>query len=354
MPQLECNIAVNWGEWFPWCFALSAHWFVQGHQHTTHSLVYLSPPHHAGAAGRFAAKMGGRSYVCHDESASVVVRSVDTCRCTYPPNEKSNRRWCCGDVDHLDLSKWAFEKLAELRWGVIKLEYRAVPCDHQPEKQAWIDNPSEGNPKNPPSDAKRRTRDWPELRSKNIVPKVIFNDGWIQNGFKDVSWSAWMQPLEQTKQSGMLGGPGMCASVNYGGALALKAWNGIFKQTVALEFWTYVGDTGYHGDRADIPDIQVSISGDKGGCNPVRVMSLKPIMFQHTCLTFGCKEEWWGYRAYLPAFAGSPPDTILNDPQWFNGCGGNEVWELNTVEFRHLPWRLGYTPYFCLDRVHLV
>ncbi|KAF5842724.1 RlpA-like double-psi beta-barrel-protein domain-containing protein-containing protein [Dunaliella salina] len=77
-----------------------------------------------------------RSYSCHDESASVIVRNVDTCKCHYPPNEPSNKRWCCGDMDHLDLSRWAFEKLAELRWGVIKLEYRAVPCDYQPEKRA--------------------------------------------------------------------------------------------------------------------------------------------------------------------------------------------------------------------------
>eukprot|EP00983_Pelagomonas_calceolata_P119663 1160628-Pelagomonas_calceolata.AAC.3 len=176
--------------------------------------------------------------------------------------------------------------------------------------QAWIQNPSEGIPKNPPygracsivlaccsatsfcaflhasavvvkslhkqliaihqdtiyrilTDAKRRTRDWPELRSKDIVPRVIFNDGWIQNGFKDVSWSAWMQPLDQTKQKGMLGGPGMCASVQGGGAFALKAWNGIFQNTVALEFWTYVGEIGDYGEWANIPDIEVSISGDK-------------------------------------------------------------------------------------------
>lgn len=63
---------------------------------------------------------------------------------------------------------------------------------------------------------KRRTRDWPEWRSKEIVPRIIFNDGWIQNDFKDASWNAWMQPLSDTKQKGMLGGPGMCATVQKG------------------------------------------------------------------------------------------------------------------------------------------
>jgi len=26
-----------------------------------------------------------------------------------------------GDIDHFDLSVWAFEKLADLKWGVIAL-----------------------------------------------------------------------------------------------------------------------------------------------------------------------------------------------------------------------------------------
>lgn len=42
---------------------------------------------------------------------------------------------------------------------------------------------------------------------------MIFADGWLENDFKDVSWNAWMQPLKDTKQKGMLGGPGMCATV---------------------------------------------------------------------------------------------------------------------------------------------
>ena len=43
----------------------------------------------------------------------------------------------------------------------------------------------------------------------------------------------------------------------------------------------------------------------------------------------------WAYRAYLPAFEeGSPVDTVLNDPKWFKGCGGNSVRDLDTVEFR--------------------
>lgn len=35
----------------------------------------------------------------------------------HPPR----RRWCCGDMDHFDISVWAFEKLADVKWGVIAL-----------------------------------------------------------------------------------------------------------------------------------------------------------------------------------------------------------------------------------------
>lgn len=36
-------------------------------------------------------------------------------------NYYSNKRWCCGDMDHFDISVWAFERLASTKWGVIAL-----------------------------------------------------------------------------------------------------------------------------------------------------------------------------------------------------------------------------------------
>jgi hypothetical protein len=51
-----------------------------------------------------------RSSVCWDESASVVVMVTDTCPCHYPNNYHSNKRWCCGDMYHLDLS------ICEYQW----------------------------------------------------------------------------------------------------------------------------------------------------------------------------------------------------------------------------------------------
>lgn len=83
-----------------------------------------------------------RNSVCHDGAASVVVRTVDTCQCSYGNNYYSNKRWCCGDMDHLDLSVHTFEKLADKKWGVIGIKYRPVSCDHQPHR-------SPGRPSNP-------------------------------------------------------------------------------------------------------------------------------------------------------------------------------------------------------------
>lgn len=47
------------------------------------------------------------------------VKITDTCPCNYPGNAASNKRWCCGDFPHLDLSQWALDKIADDtdRWG---------------------------------------------------------------------------------------------------------------------------------------------------------------------------------------------------------------------------------------------
>jgi hypothetical protein len=80
----------------------------------------------ARSPGGFAARCGS---ACGAASASVSVRVTDSCPCAYPPNEASNRRWCCGDVPHFDLSAWAFDKLASSRAaGVLGVRFRRVPC----------------------------------------------------------------------------------------------------------------------------------------------------------------------------------------------------------------------------------
>jgi hypothetical protein len=51
-----------------------------------------------------------RDGICKD--GSVVIKVTDTCPCNYPNNWYSNKRWCCGDMPHFDLSVWAFERVS--------------------------------------------------------------------------------------------------------------------------------------------------------------------------------------------------------------------------------------------------
>jgi hypothetical protein len=46
----------------------------------------------------------------------------------YPSNAFSNKRWCCNDMPHLDLSQYAFQKIADVNQGVAGIKYRPVAC----------------------------------------------------------------------------------------------------------------------------------------------------------------------------------------------------------------------------------
>ncbi|PNH03761.1 hypothetical protein TSOC_010142 [Tetrabaena socialis] len=46
----------------------------------------------------------------------------------YPSNAYSNRRWCCGDMQHFDLSLHAFQKIADTGLGVVGIQFRPVNC----------------------------------------------------------------------------------------------------------------------------------------------------------------------------------------------------------------------------------
>ena len=48
--------------------------------------------------------------------------------CGTPHRRYSNKRWCCGDMDHMDISVWAFEKLADKKWGVIGIQVWTPDC----------------------------------------------------------------------------------------------------------------------------------------------------------------------------------------------------------------------------------
>jgi len=112
-----------------------------------------------------------RNGACFDESASVVVTITDTCPCHYPGNYHSNKRWCCGDMYHLDISLWAFEKLADTGKGVIAIEHRDVACSYKPSKSAR--NPwgqKSGPDRGPPGN-------WNPAMDKRASPAPYQNNG---------------------------------------------------------------------------------------------------------------------------------------------------------------------------------
>eukprot|EP00878_Enallax_costatus_P025214 GHUV01026957.1.p2 GENE.GHUV01026957.1~~GHUV01026957.1.p2 ORF type:complete len:158 (-),score=33.50 GHUV01026957.1:737-1210(-) len=67
------------------------------------------------------------------------------------------------------------------------------------------------------------------------------------------------------------------------GMISLKTNKGSFQDKYKLEFWVYVGVTGWEGTAAKVPDIQVSIRGDNGQCNVIKIYDVKPDAFEPIC-----------------------------------------------------------------------
>ena len=125
-----------------------------------------------------------RSSACYDPSKSLVVRTVDNCPCVYPGNQFSNSRWCCGDngyTAHLDLSVWAFEKLASKTNGMIGLEIREVSCDYQ------SSNPAPSSPDGTsPAEPGRPRADEITASLDTIYVKRFDDVGATQGGFQPI------------------------------------------------------------------------------------------------------------------------------------------------------------------------
>lgn len=286
-----------------------------------------------------------RTSACINSTYSVVVRITDDCPCTYPPNAYSNKRWCCNDVEHLDMSIWAFEKLAPTKWGVIGLQYRAVPCSFSASSPApEISNPTIGVPQ--PTDNRRLTRDWPDMSSNRADSLMLYQNDY-QNAVTDASWSSDTQSYPY---KGLQGGAGLCATILPGGALALRAPPRSFVGRVGLQFFVYVGQTGYSGSSGVKPNININLSGAKGGCSPVRIYDIQPIYFAPASIP-SSSDYFWGWQVYFPAFSGGQAGVIINNPVSFTGCGGNGAEDLDTVSFRNDG---SSAQWVCIDHVQLI
>eukprot|EP01026_Neomeris_dumetosa_P080375 TRINITY_DN888_c0_g2_i2.p2 TRINITY_DN888_c0_g2~~TRINITY_DN888_c0_g2_i2.p2 ORF type:complete len:431 (-),score=43.94 TRINITY_DN888_c0_g2_i2:1812-3104(-) len=329
-----------------------------------------------------------RSGVCYDPEASVVVTVTDACPCNYASNWYSNQRWCCGDMDHLDLSVWTFEKLAETKWGVIGLQYREVTCDYQPPKPApepeTIFDPApipqgESCPKGnfPLKDnwkqiqfryrqlyaekgmyfANEDALSWDEyynsysgdaygqdsskddysshFQTIRIDHKpsqdVVFRDG-ITTQWKTDSFYA---DLQQKSGEGLSGGDSICAVVQSGGVFDFTGPQGALSGKMSLEVWIKT-DQG-------TPDIDVNVGGPNGYCAPIRLADL---------YTSGSMDGFNRYDIYLGLFNTPRDRTLMWDkPGNFNGCYGLSVDQVTTVQVRNT--RL-FEQTICMDEIKLV
>lgn len=287
-----------------------------------------------------------RTQACYDSSASLVVRIVDTCPCTYPDNAYSNKRWCCEDQPHLDLSIWAWERLADTKYGVMGLKYRTVPCDYQPQKTAAL------APK--PSDAgyipqsRRIPRDWPEYWPNSVTPNVIYQGGFASPWDASASYRTSFDYNSVPSMSGS--GRALCATIQPKGALSFKMPSGAMENRIALIVWLYVGQvTG-----ADTPatqamrNVMVVPRGPQGDCQPVNLINLLPTGFEPTC-TY-CTDYFWRFEVFLSAFAGFGPTSVINNAQFFKGCGNNDVGELSNIDIRNFN---ANPQTVCLDHLQL-
>ena len=171
--------------------------------------------------------------------------------------------------------------------------------------------------------------------------------------------------------------------------MRFKTNPGAFQNKYKLNFWVYVGITGWEGTSAKVPDIYVRIGGDKGACNLVRIHESSPDAFEPMCqyctggrgvagLSSSCSEAlhtqqvpfcqcstdshclafhpaadfFWRWTHYLPWHAGSDRSKIYNSPSSFQGCGGNGVGDLDYVEFV-APYNWGGDRWVCIDGVQL-
>lgn len=274
---------------------------------------------------------------CHDPTQSIVVRITDTCPCNYPSNEFSNKRWCCGDMDHLDLSIWAFEKLAPRDLGVIGLKYRPVPCDYQPNNPApKPENPFPGVLP-PPGAQKPAWIQSTEASEGTNAPVAtvsetvqVFEGGGLDEKWRDESWN--VEILDT--QKGAFGGEAICREISPGGGIRLASDRGTFSGHVSLEIWVKSGGS--------IPNVDMELSGSRGQCNALPLENLS---------TSGSSNGFDRYSVYLKLFETYRPDEVVAFADQFQGCGGNGSDDVDSIIVKNNQW---YSQDICIDNVKLI
>eukprot|EP01025_Chloroclados_australasicus_P009021 TRINITY_DN1340_c0_g2_i1.p2 TRINITY_DN1340_c0_g2~~TRINITY_DN1340_c0_g2_i1.p2 ORF type:complete len:438 (-),score=44.92 TRINITY_DN1340_c0_g2_i1:1668-2813(-) len=288
-------------------------------------------------------KVLDRSSVCYDSHSSVVVKIVDACPCNDNTLPYQAWRWCCGDMNHLDLSVWAFEKLADPKWGLIGIKYRKVECDHEPRKiAAEAEEPTPGMPA--PSFN-------PCLSERFAIPLPTENEnqyGDVYQGKLGANWQLSLIDAEMF-QIPDLGaepeGAAMCGSIAPGGTVLFQGVQGAFTQQLSLEFLINIlhpknnqeTDTFQYNNT-----IEVNVGGEEGMCEGVTLDKL---------VTSGQVQDYTRYNIYLNLFREIVHDVVTAFAANFKGCGGMTAEQVKFIAFTN---PLETTQYICIDQVKLL
>ena len=122
----------------------------------------------------FAGRVKLTSAQCWNESNAIFVRTIDICPCRRPSEQGGYNRACCMTAPHLDLSYWAFEKLAHPLFGDMTIQFRPVDCEtRQPLSASTAANATSGGVLG---------------GATSLVYDGDFVRGWAFNSFK-VDWA---------------------------------------------------------------------------------------------------------------------------------------------------------------------
>jgi len=184
---------------------------------------------------------------CWSNMSSIYVKVVDMCPCYYcPVNEECRyQESCCyKSIDHpkagfpsMDLSFWAFEKLAHPEYGVIMIDYRPVDCgSHQ-------------------------AVPWTGGISRTLYQDMV-GPGWAFFAYKTPPSKKNNFNVTAAGQ-GLNGGNAACAELLEGGALTFHSRGaGVpgyqpFSGVQTLEFW--IKNVDHPGQT---PPVRIVLSGD--------------------------------------------------------------------------------------------
>lgn len=306
-----------------------------------------------------------RTSICHNTDQSVVISITDECPCHYPTNYYSNKRWCCGDYYHFDISVWAFEKLADIKWGVIGIKYRIVPCDYKPANPARLPDgklPSQG--RQPPGgwDASKDTRPWstPQWNPNPVsIPSgggnsgssssssnnnnnnngqssggsgggfdIIYNG--LVNGWKSGGWNTQLWGPDSSW--GIFGMRASCSNVEGGGATVLQGSSGQFSGKSTMEFWIKKNDAG-------VPDFTIELGGKKGSCRAFGLPGVQPVEW---------KSDWMRFVVYLESFNWESSGWQQSSRAFWKCSSSMSAGDVTDIRFKN---NRGYRQSLCIDKM---